>query len=108
MIEAMACGTPVIAWRCGSVPEVIEDGLTGFIVAIDAEAVDAVAPPARSWTARAIAPALRAALLGHRHGADAMCELYARLTAAREAAARASAADMRLAAMDDLAEPRRS
>ena len=32
MIEAMACGTPVIAYRCGSVPEVIEDGVTGFIV----------------------------------------------------------------------------
>ena len=32
MIEAMACGTPVIAWRRGSVPEVIEDGVTGIVV----------------------------------------------------------------------------
>jgi glycosyltransferase involved in cell wall biosynthesis len=32
MIEAMACGTPVLAWRCGSVPEVIDDGVTGIIV----------------------------------------------------------------------------
>jgi glycosyltransferase involved in cell wall biosynthesis len=32
MIEAMACGTPVIAFRRGSVPEVVEDGITGFIV----------------------------------------------------------------------------
>jgi glycosyltransferase involved in cell wall biosynthesis len=32
MIEAMACGTPVIAWRRGSVPEVVEDGVTGFVV----------------------------------------------------------------------------
>ena len=32
MIEAMACGTPVIAFNRGSVPEVIDDGLTGFIV----------------------------------------------------------------------------
>ena len=32
MIEAMACGTPTIAWRNGSVPEVVTDGLTGFIV----------------------------------------------------------------------------
>jgi len=32
MIEAMACGTPVIAYNSGSVPEVMEDGVTGFIV----------------------------------------------------------------------------
>jgi glycosyltransferase involved in cell wall biosynthesis len=32
MIEAMACGTPVVAFRCGSTPEVIEDGETGFLV----------------------------------------------------------------------------
>jgi glycosyltransferase involved in cell wall biosynthesis len=32
MIEAMACGTPVIAFKCGSVPEVMDDGLTGFVV----------------------------------------------------------------------------
>jgi glycosyltransferase involved in cell wall biosynthesis len=32
MIESMACGTPVIAYECGSVPEVMEDGVTGFIV----------------------------------------------------------------------------
>ncbi len=32
MIEAMACGTPVIALRAGSVPEILEDGLTGFVV----------------------------------------------------------------------------
>jgi len=42
MIEAMACGTPVIAFRRGSVPEVIDDGVTGFIVESEAEAVDAI------------------------------------------------------------------
>ena len=42
MIEAMACGTPVIAYRRGSVPEVIEDGWTGFIVDDVASAVAAV------------------------------------------------------------------
>ena len=42
MIEALACGTPVIAWRNGSVPEVIEHGVTGFIVEDIAEAVRAV------------------------------------------------------------------
>ena len=42
MIEAMACGTPVIAWNCGSVPEVIDHGRTGFIVSSEDEAVAAV------------------------------------------------------------------
>jgi len=32
MTEAMACGTPVVAWRDGSVPEVVADGVTGFVV----------------------------------------------------------------------------
>jgi glycosyltransferase involved in cell wall biosynthesis len=41
MIEAMACGTPVIAFRGGSVSEVIEDGVTGYVVNDVAEAVDA-------------------------------------------------------------------
>jgi glycosyltransferase involved in cell wall biosynthesis len=42
MIEAMSTGTPVIAWRNGSVPEVIADGVSGVIVASMDEAVDAV------------------------------------------------------------------
>ncbi len=42
MIEAMACGTPVIAWDRGSVPEVIEPGLTGFIVRSEHEALEAI------------------------------------------------------------------
>jgi glycosyltransferase involved in cell wall biosynthesis len=32
MIESMACGTPVLATRRGAVPEVVEDGVTGFLV----------------------------------------------------------------------------
>jgi glycosyltransferase involved in cell wall biosynthesis len=43
MIEAMACGTPVIAYSPGSVPEVVETGVTGFIVEGEAQAVEAVA-----------------------------------------------------------------
>ena len=43
MIEAMACGTPVVAWRCGSVPEVVDDGVSGRVVDSHAEAVAAVA-----------------------------------------------------------------
>jgi glycosyltransferase involved in cell wall biosynthesis len=42
MIEAMACGTPVIAFRAGSVPEVMQHGVTGFIVGGIDEAVRAV------------------------------------------------------------------
>jgi glycosyltransferase involved in cell wall biosynthesis len=67
MIEAMACGTPVIAWRAGSVPEVIDEGVTGFIVTDEDEAVAAVrrlhelnrrtvrATFDRRWTARRMA-----------------------------------------------------
>ncbi|MCB0322104.1 MAG: glycosyltransferase family 4 protein [Bdellovibrionales bacterium] len=42
MTEAFACGTPVVAWRCGSVPEVVKDGVDGFIVDSIEEAVSAV------------------------------------------------------------------
>jgi glycosyltransferase involved in cell wall biosynthesis len=42
MIEAMACGTPVIAYSSGSVPEVLEQGRTGFIVTDLGDAIDAV------------------------------------------------------------------
>jgi glycosyltransferase involved in cell wall biosynthesis len=42
MIEAMACGTPVIAFRSGSVPEVVDDGITGFVVSNEAEAIEAI------------------------------------------------------------------
>jgi glycosyltransferase involved in cell wall biosynthesis len=42
MTEAMACGTPVVAWRNGSVPEVVADGETGFIVSSVEEMAAAV------------------------------------------------------------------
>jgi glycosyltransferase involved in cell wall biosynthesis len=42
MIEALACGTPVIAWPHGSVPEIIEEGKTGYLVETIGEAVEAV------------------------------------------------------------------
>jgi glycosyltransferase involved in cell wall biosynthesis len=42
MIEAMACGTPVIARTCGSVPEIVEPGRTGFLADTLEELVDAV------------------------------------------------------------------
>jgi glycosyltransferase involved in cell wall biosynthesis len=42
MIESMACGTPVVAFRRGSVPEVMRDGLSGFVVSSVNEAVDVI------------------------------------------------------------------
>jgi glycosyltransferase involved in cell wall biosynthesis len=42
MIEAMSCGTPVIAFNRGSVPEVIDEGVTGTIVETVDQAVEAV------------------------------------------------------------------
>ena len=42
MIEAMACGTPVLAFRCGSIPEIIEDGATGKVVDSEEEAIAAL------------------------------------------------------------------
>jgi len=42
MVEALACGTPVLAFRCGSVPEIIDDGVTGRIVSTVDEAMRAL------------------------------------------------------------------
>ncbi len=47
MIEALACGTPVLAFRRGSVPEVISHGTTGFVVGTIEEALDAIEKVAR-------------------------------------------------------------
>ena len=68
MIEAMACGTPVIAYNRGSVPEIIDDGMTGFIVE---DEISAVADVGRSpQLDRARHPqAVRDALYRPPHGA---------------------------------------
>jgi glycosyltransferase involved in cell wall biosynthesis len=42
MIEAMSCGTPVIGWRSGAAPEIVDDGATGKVVASIEEAVQAL------------------------------------------------------------------
>ena len=66
MIEAMACGTPVIAWRNGSVPEVMDDGVTGFVVDGVEEAVEAVGRVA--GLSRLPAAGVRGALRRRPHG----------------------------------------
>jgi len=73
MIEAMACGTPVIAWNCGSVPEVIDHGRTGWIVDDMADAVAAVHATPQLPRAQ-----IRAAFEDH-FTADAMARRYVHL-----------------------------
>jgi glycosyltransferase involved in cell wall biosynthesis len=73
MIEAMACGTPVIAWRCGSVPEVVEHGVSGLVVddlAGAVQAVHAVTGLSRTRVRRAF---------DDRFTAQAMAQRYSRL-----------------------------
>jgi glycosyltransferase involved in cell wall biosynthesis len=81
MIEAMACGTPVVAFENGSVPEVLEDGLTGFIVHDEREAIDAVARIGSLDRARIRAEFDRR-FTSHRMAQNYL-RLYARLAQAR-------------------------
>jgi glycosyltransferase involved in cell wall biosynthesis len=53
LIEAMACGTPVVAFRRGSVPEIVDEGVTGSIVETPEEAVQAL-PGVLSLDRRAV------------------------------------------------------
>ena len=71
MIEAMACGTPVLAFRCGSVPEIIEDGLTGAIVDTMEQALVAL-PQRHGARPEEGASAFRATILRHAHG-EGLC-----------------------------------
>ena len=76
MIEAMACGTPVLAFRNGSVAEVIDEGVTGYIVdTIDEAICDAGRRPGAR--PRPGAPAFRGAVYGHPHGAGLREDLRA-------------------------------
>ena len=78
MIEAMACGTPVIAFNRGSVPEIVEHGVTGLIVEDEASAVAAVRRVA-SPVARGGAPQLRTAASPRERMAEDYLALYRRL-----------------------------
>ncbi len=73
VVEAMACGTPVVAYRRGSMPEVVDEGVTGFLIEDVAQAVSAVE--------RAVGLARRAvrARAAARFGVDRMVDEYVRV-----------------------------
>ena len=81
MIEAMACGTPVIAFENGSVPEVLEQGATGFIVRNEEQAVQAVRQIATLSRGRIRAEFERR--FTAQHMAQNYLKLYARLAKER-------------------------
>ena len=73
VVEAMACGTPVIAYRRGSMELLVDDGVTGFVVDTLDEAVEAVAQ------ARLIDRAACRAHVAERFSVDAMADAYVAL-----------------------------
>lgn len=73
MIESMACGTPVIAWNCGSVAEIVEPGVTGFIVESEEQALVAIRQ-ARKLSRRRIR-----AVFERRFAARTMGEAYVQI-----------------------------
>jgi glycosyltransferase involved in cell wall biosynthesis len=79
MVEAMASGTPVIGTRRGSVPEVVDDGLTGYLVTGTAEAIAAV--PRAATLDRGAIRARAAERFSRERMVDAYLALYARIVA---------------------------
>ena len=97
MIEAMACGTPVVAFDRGSVPEIVEDGVTGCIVEDEAAAVAAL-----GRAARLSRQAIRARFTERftaRSMAITYLDAYRRLLATRPAPAERAARPARAPAM---------
>ncbi len=89
MVEAMACGTPVLALRDGSVPEIVADGVTGFVRDTEDELLDAVKHIAdldrgrcRAEVERRFSPAMMT---------DAYEQVYARVVQAHSSRARFAA-----------------
>ena len=92
MIEAMACGAPVVAFNLGSVPEVLEDGLTGFIVDDVDSAVRAVERRLPDLRRDAVRKRFEERFTARRMAEDHV-EVYARLARGRAPAVRALAAE---------------
>ena len=89
MIEAMACGTPVIAYGHGSVPEIIDDGVTGFIVEQPGAGDRRRRGTSAASTGARCRAGLRAALRGARDGAARTSRCYRELVDARRGRATA-------------------
>ncbi len=98
MIEAMACGTPVLAFRHGSVPEVVEEGVTGRIVGSVAEAVAAL-PRVMAMDRRKVRRRFEERFTAERMARDYVA-LYAAQAALAELAASAARTDVRDGARD--------
>ncbi len=79
VVEAMACGTPVIAFDRGSMPELIDDGTTGYLVSDVAGAVDAVARVGSLDRHRIRSEAVTR--FGHERMVDAYVDVYRRVIA---------------------------
>jgi len=77
MIESMSVGTPVVAFSCGSVPEIMEDGKTGFVVNDIDEAVEAVARV--QWIDRAACRAVFEERFSSRRMAQDYLKVYAQI-----------------------------
>ena len=80
VVEAMACGTPVVAYRRGSMPELVDDGVTGFLVDSVEDAVTAVAGVA--GLDRATIRAQAVARFGRERMIDGYLEAYGHLLGA--------------------------
>ena len=102
MIEAMACGTPVVAYACGSVPEVMRDGVSGYVVRDLEEAVARTAEAVRLPRARCRAY-FEERFLARRMARDYLAVYEALIAEAAEARRRPASgrAGAPLAAIDD-------
>jgi glycosyltransferase involved in cell wall biosynthesis len=103
IVEAMACGTPVVAFRCGSVPEVMCDGVSGFVVDTVDEAV-AATERAVNLPRAGVRAYFDKRFSGQRMAEDYVAIFEAMLQNARRRRGRGGHAALGLAAIDAQAE----